>query len=127
MVLNKYLTKLALENPGVAGKFKLAAGVFLKRNLIAWGVNSYKTHPITLQGEYKEEQVYLHAEADALRKALKLLTLEELSNSSMEVVRVKKNPKGLYVYGMAKPCKGCLSLIKSFGIKEVRWSEDENY
>lgn len=119
------LLKLATENPGVAGKFKIAAAIVYRGHLIATGVNGYKTHPIMLQFGYREGQIFLHAEADAIRKALKLLTQDELGKSELYVVRVKKDTKGKFQEALAKPCKGCQHMIANFGIPKVEWTEDE--
>lgn len=120
------LLRLAIENPGVSGKFKIAAGVVTKKGrLIATGVNSYKTHPIMLGEGYKPEQIHLHAEVDAIKNALRLITQAELSKCSLYVVRVKKDKHGNYVQGLAKPCKGCSRAITSFGIQKVEWTLDK--
>ena len=113
---------MAKENPGVSGKFRLSAGVVYKSQLIATGINSYKTHPIMLNDGYKEEQIYLHAEADAIKNALRLVTQDELTKCSLYVVRVKKTPDGNWQEGMAKPCVGCMKLIANFGITRVEWT-----
>jgi deoxycytidylate deaminase len=114
------LLRLAHENPGVQAKYKMAAGVVYNGHLVATGVNGYKTHPIMLNDGYKEEQVYLHAESDALVRATRLLTSDQLSRSELYVVRVTKGGRE----AMAKPCKGCFNLISNFGIKSVEWTCD---
>lgn len=118
------LIRLATENPGTKGKFKVAAGIVFRRHLIATGVNSYKTHPMMLNGDYREHQIYLHAEADAIRRALRLLTQEQLTKASLYVVRVKKSTSGAYVEAMAKPCAGCMGLINQYNLAEVRWTDE---
>ena len=118
------LTQIALNNPR---RFKVAAGIYYKTSLISWGVNQYKTHPIMLNKGYKEHQVFLHAEADAIRKFLQSKSKYSLEDCSIHVLRLKREtPKGKYVTAMAKPCKGCMNLITTFGIKEVYYTED-NY
>jgi tRNA(Arg) A34 adenosine deaminase TadA len=113
------LLKEAILNEGTAGRFKLAAGLVFKKRLLVVGVNSYKSHPIMLNGSYRADQIYLHAEADCLRKARRIYSQDIISNSSLYVVRVKKTPKGKYVLGCAKPCDGCMGLIESHNIQEL--------
>jgi len=125
--ITEMLTRLAIENPGVNGRFKMASGIVYRRNLIATGINSYKTHPwmSELRG-YKPDQIYLHAEIDAIRNALKLITQDQLSRCHLYVVRVKR-PNGKsrnWVHGLAKPCPGCQRTIANFGIETVFWSND---
>lgn len=124
------LTMLAIENPGVQGRFKIAAGIVYRKHLIATGVNSYKTHPMMMPEKgYREGQIYLHAEPDAIKNALRLITQEQLSKCDMYIIRVKR-PKTAWnknwTYGIAKPCPGCMRTIKTFGIKNIYWTEDED-
>lgn len=126
-ILNR-LTKLAVETPGVQGRFKIAAGVVYKRQLIASGVNSYKTHPMMMpENGYREGQIFLHAEPDAIKNALRLITLDQLTKCSLYIVRVKHpHPTSLeWVHGLAKPCPGCARTIASFGISDVQYTLDE--
>lgn len=125
------LLRMAYENPGTKGKFKLAAGVVWKGRLVASGVNSYKTHPIMTNGAYRDQQMCLHAEAAALVKASKIMLPYALSQSELYVVRVCKGqgigPEWLtqlgYREALAKPCKGCMALIEEYGVPEVKWTE----
>lgn len=129
------LLRLAYDNPGVKNKYKLASGVVWRGRLITTGVNSYKTHPIMCNGAYKDEQICLHAEADALVRASRVMLPVAFEQSVLYVVRVcqakepsdRYGPKWLidlgYTETIAKPCKGCLALIQQYGIKEVEWTE----
>ena len=123
-----YLKRLAVDNPGVQGRFKLAAAVVYKKYVIATGVNSYKTHPMMNGEGYREGQVFLHAEMDAIRNALKLIDADQLAQCDLYVVRVKR--PGIHskdwIYGLAKPCKGCTKAIAGFGIRNVYYSENED-
>jgi deoxycytidylate deaminase len=119
------LARLAIENPGTRSRYKMAAGIVYRRHLIATGVNSYKTHPLMQSPGYLREQIYMHAEVDAIRNALRLVSQDQLSKGSIYIVRVKQNrEKNGYTFGMAKPCRGCTRMIASFGISSVWWSED---
>lgn len=123
------LTRLAIENPGVQGRFKIAAGIVYRKNLIATGVNSYKTHPMMMpENGYREGQWFLHAEPDAIKNALKLITQEQLAKCDLYVVRVKRlnGKSNQWIKGLAKPCPGCMATIANFGIKNVLWTHDED-
>jgi len=123
--IKEKLLRLAIENPGTKGRFKVAAGVIYKNRLMYVGVNSYKTNPIMLNGDYRVGQIHLHAEADALVQALRGMSQRQLAKSAMWVVRVKRSPSGGFTEALARPCPGCWSLINESGIKEVEWTEDE--
>ena len=116
------LTRLAIENPGVKGRFKMSAGVVYKKQLIATGVNSYKTHPLMARYGENEHKIFLHAEVDAIKNALRLITQEQLSQSILYVIRVKRGTCG-WEYALSKPCLGCQRMIAEFNIKETLWTE----
>lgn len=126
--LFEYLRKLAIENEGVQGRFKLASAVVYKKYVIATGVNSYKTHPLMNGEGYRKGQIFLHAEMDAIKNALKLIDTEQLTKCDLYVVRVKRpyNYSKNWIYGLAKPCPGCTRAIAGFGIKNVYYSENED-
>jgi tRNA(Arg) A34 adenosine deaminase TadA len=119
--------KAAIENPGVQGRFKLAAAIVYKKHIIAIGLNSYKTHPIMNGEGYKEGQVFLHAEMDAIRNALNYIDADQLSKCDLYIARVKR-PNGKsrkWISGLARPCPGCMRGIANFGIKNVYYTLNE--
>lgn len=120
------LERLAIENPGVQGRFKLAAGIVYKgKHLIATGVNSYKSHPLMWEWGRNEESIYLHAEIDAIKNALRLVTQDQLARCDIYVVRVKRDEKNKgWVRALAKPCPGCRRAIASFGLRNAFWTEN---
>lgn len=121
------LTRLAIDNPGIKNQFKLSAGITLGKHLVATGINSYKTHPIMKKWGRHSKSVCLHAEIDAIKNALRLITPSELEKSTLYVVRVKR-PEPFadkWTYGLAKPCKGCLRAIEAFNIQKVYYTLDE--
>ncbi|MEK9894879.1 MAG: deaminase [Burkholderiaceae bacterium] len=117
------LTKLAIENDS---RFKLAAGVVYKNSLIATGTNSYKTHPMMLEWRKNEHAVFIHAEIDAIKNALKLVSVEDLKKCSMYIVRVKRPSQYSddWIHGLAKPCAGCARALAAFNFKEVKYTYD---
>ena len=125
------LTKVATQHPGVGdnGVVRIAAAIVYKRHIISTGINSYKTHPLMCETNgYRPGQIYLHAETDAIRNALRLISKEQLKQCFMYIVRVKRPciASNDWVYGLAKPCPGCEKTVKSYGIREIIWTEDES-
>ena len=81
------------------------------------GTNSCKSHPKTLEYDYKNHQlVGLHAELSVCMKSGK----EDLKDFKMVVIRFNRNNK----MANSKPCCGCQSVIKQFNVGEVWYSTD---
>lgn len=120
------LTRLAIRNPGTRSRFKMSAGLVYRRQLVATGVNSYKSHPLMCSPGYKNGQIFMHAEVDCIRNSLKLIDEKDLSQASLFIVRVKRNRStGKWQHGLAKPCQGCTRMITSFDIESLWWTQDE--
>jgi cytidine deaminase len=80
------------------------------------GTNSCKSHPKTLEYDYKNHQmVGLHAELNVCMKSGK----EDLRDFKMIVLRVDRTGK----LNNSKPCCGCQSVIKQFNVGEVWYSD----
>jgi len=112
------LLKTLAQSGESAGNQQLAAAVVYNGNIVAFGQNSYKTHPFQKRFAKNEESVYLHAETLAIYNALKKLTLEELAKSTLYILRLKKTGET----GLAKPCPGCARCINTFNIKKVYYT-----
>lgn len=78
------------------------------------GWNKRKSHPQTLKHKYHDGEVYLHAELDVCLKSGK----DDLWDYEMVVIRIDRHDKVCN----SKPCSGCQSVIKQFGISEVWYS-----
>lgn len=115
------LKKLAMEHEGTRGRFKLAAGVVYKKHLIATGINGYKSHPMMAKYGKNSESIFLHAEVDAIKNALRLLPVSQLSKCDLYVVRVKKDGS----FGMACPCEGCQRAIETFNLRNVYYTKGD--
>lgn len=102
---------------------QLASCIFRGNDLISIGVNQNKTHPFQARYAKNVEAIYLHAEIDAIVKALKVISPEELQRCSMYVLRFKRGDE---TTGLAKPCSGCTRAIAAFGIKQVYYTLDSN-
>lgn len=81
------------------------------------GWNKKRTHPFNLQHPYHEGFVGLHSELDVCLKSGK----DDLSGYEIVVIRVNRNDK----LTMSKPCNGCASVLKQFGIKDIWYSNND--
>ena len=113
------LKTLALSGEKVANA-QLAAAIVYKNEIIAFGQNQYKTHPFQSRFSKNENAIFLHAETCAIYNALKKLSLEEISKTTLYVLRIKSDK----TTGTSKPCSGCMQCIATFGIKHVYYTED---
>lgn len=103
-------------------RYEITAVVYDKRGLpLASATNDYrKTHPI--QKKFSElvgleNKPFLHAEISALIRCRDIKKAH-----SIFVSRFDKNGKPR----LAKPCPICDAFIKSCGIKEIRYTENED-
>jgi len=102
------------------GKARLAACIVKRNRLVSIGVNCKKSHPMAAKYGSHEHKIYLHAEVNAIKNALRVL--HNLQGCTLYVARAKY-VNGYMTYGLAKPCIGCASCIVEFGVKDVIWSE----
>ena len=116
--------KVVAEDVDPVSNARLAAMILYKGKLVSVGFNQLKSHPFAAKYSKHPEAIYLHAEVDAINKAKKKLTEAELKKSTLIVVRVKKDLKGVVSYGIAKPCPGCAGCIGDHGIKTVIYTEN---
>ena len=106
-------------------KSKHAAMIWYKGDTFL-GINQLKSHPFQKEWGKNVDAIYLHSEIDAIKNALKGLTLEELAKSTLYICRVK-HPSAQdrsWVWGNSKPCLGCARAIAKFNIKEVIYTLD---
>lgn len=117
------LSKIATNNDPVGGS-RIAASIVYKNSIIAIGSNKIKTHPFQAKYGKNNLSIHLHAETDAIKNALKILTPKELTDSILYICRVKyiDETKRKLIFGLAKPCEGCFKAINTFGIKKVVYS-----
>ena len=125
---NKYisiLSKMAVAVEPVA-QARIAAAIVIKNNIISFGINQKKSHPFQAMYGKNSDCIYLHAEIDAIKNALRIVTVDELSRSILYVCRVKYDgdQKSNFIFGLSKPCQGCSRAIANFNIKQVYYSLD---
>lgn len=119
------LFRLAIEQMPVANA-RVIAAIYDGKELISVGRNQQKTH--TFQQKFKKNNManWIHAEVNAIYKAIQKIGIKRLEHCTMYIVRAKKDMKTKeWVYGLAAPCCGCQSAIEAFKIKEVYYSTDE--
>lgn len=119
------LSRIAIAVQPVA-RARIAACVIYKNEVISFGINQKKSHPFQAIYGTNKESIFLHAETDAIKNALKVISVNELTKSSLYICRVKYEAcnKNKFIFGLAKPCPGCSRAIANFGIKNVFYSLD---
>lgn len=122
-----YLEPLAIQsNEGWA---RLAAAVAYKGKIISTGVNSLKSHPFQKKWSRNSESIFLHAENNAIHKAVKNEYLSPdftLEGYDLYVMRMKKDgPDSSFRMGLARPCEGCQRCIAEFGIRNIFYTTNE--
>jgi deoxycytidylate deaminase len=127
----QFVKRLAIDNPGVNNRMKLAAALVIKRDIISVGVNVMRSHPVQKKYGKNDESIFLHAEINAIVNSLNHVDKDDLRKADLYVYRVKKDmhdPKRAHwVDGMSCPCEGCMSAIDAFKIKRVVYSTDTNF
>ena len=101
--------------------------VVYKHHIISVGFNSNKTHPI--QKIYNKERFNdddtphsLHAEIMAL---IFLKDRKDIKWNDVHLYTYRENRNG--ELRMSKPCKSCMSLIHSLGIRHIHYTTNEGY
>lgn len=122
------LERVAIANEPVS-RSRIAALLVHRNEIIAVGYNKMKSHPMAKRFQKHEEALYLHAEIDCIKNALRIVDVDYLSKCTMYVLRVKhpENDNKKFIRGMAKPCCGCAMAIETFGIKKVYFTTNEGY
>ncbi len=109
-----------------AFRARIAAAITLKKEVIAVGYNSTKTHPFQKKYSHHPDAICIHAENDAIMQALRTHSSNDLKQASIYVVRAKRTERDSnFSKGLAKPCEGCQRALASFGIKRVYYSTNE--
>ena len=88
-----------------------------KNKITKIGWNRRRTHPEIAKHPYHEGYVGTHAELDVILKSGE----DNLEDHSMIVLRVDRKGR----LANSKPCPGCLSLIKSYSLNNVYFSNTE--
>ena len=95
-----------------------AASLRYKNQIVSYGVNKRKTHPLQKRFADKVERIYLHAEIDAIVSFIQKFGSDLLKETELIVVRVTKDGQP----ALSKPCLGCQKAIRAFNIKNVYYT-----
>ena len=119
------LAKVAATVPPVA-QARFAAAIVYQNNIVSFGINSRKSCPFQKRFGKNEDSIYLHSETSAIKNALRLITLDDLTKSTLYICRVKyvDESKKRFIFGLSKPCFGCSKAITEFGIKRVIYTTE---
>jgi cytidine deaminase len=88
------------------------AVVITRGKIVGRGFNQYR------EIVNKRKVLSIHAEVSAIQNALRNITLEELSQSTLVIVRVNKQGDIIYSY----PCENCRKFIHEKKLKTVYYS-----
>ena len=123
------LSKMAIAVEPVR-QARIAACLVHRNEMISFGINQMKTHPFQAQFSKNKDSIFLHAETDCIKNALREIDVDELSRCTLYICRMKyqTHEKKRFVYGLAKPCPGCERAIATFNIKSVYYTlNDQGY
>lgn len=125
----KYLNEAFTLSKAVepVGNARVAAILVRQNRAIAYGFNRNKTNPFAAKFGRNKDCIYLHAETDAIRNALREVDAADLEHMTLYVARSKKTSTHDHtlIPGLAKPCEGCRRAIAQFGIKNVYYTTDD--
>lgn len=100
--------------------YKLGAVIYRKKKPIGLGYNhNVKTHPL-MKRYHVRHSFRIHAELNAI---LSVRHKHDLTDCTLVVYRETKKGD----LALSKPCEECTKIIKSFGIKEIRYTTAEGW
>ena len=126
-----FLFELAKEVPGIrrnrTGGYYFAAAIFHRNRIVSIGYNHRKSSPLQKRFGKNDDSIYYHAEIHAIRNALRNVDHDDLRRCVMYIARArwKSQYERVRVWGMAKPCSGCLMALDAFRIKAAIYTVDE--
>lgn len=129
---------MVARNVAPVANARIASALVYKRQVLAIGICQSKSHP--LQSKYNPHPlaIFLHAEVDCIKNAVKAGVTENMfRNSTLYVCRQKfkqslivvngrKLETKKWTSGLACPCEGCAAAIAAFDIGEVIYSLDDS-
>lgn len=116
------LAKLASSMTKVANA-RICACIVHKNTIASFGMNQLKSHPFQAKFGTNKDSIFLHAEVDAIKNALKCLSVDDLKKSTLYICRVK-TVDNKECWGLSKPCIGCARAIATFDLRAVYYSND---
>ena len=125
----KFLNLLENEVINFPKIFRVQLGAMLVyRNVpIAFGKNHIRTDPFQARYSSNKFCIHLHAEINAIKKAIKRISPAQLKDCTMYVVRLKWDTEKLaFVWAMSKPCAGCQQCLAEFGIRKIVYTTEDS-
>jgi len=92
-----------------------AACLVYKKQVLAYGFNSLKTHPIMLTYGRNDKAIYLHAEVHVLVRTINQHGVALLPKCDMYVLRLNKMGER----SNSAPCTGCRRALDAFRIRNT--------
>lgn len=104
--------------------------IALGNKIIAYGFCAKKSHPLQARFGRNEDSIYLHSEIDAIKNAVKRVSVDDLRKATIYVARAKKHQYRYRRYnivrGLARPCEGCMRAIRSFNLRYICYTTDSD-
>ena len=117
--------KLAQAVEPVRGA-RIAASVVHKGKVVSYGYNHKKSHPFQAKFCKNMHAVFFHAEVHAIKNALQIIDVDDLSKCELYIVRAKRDKSNRkWITGLSKPCSGCQKCIDLFELKNIYYSEEK--
>ena len=117
----------AKETEAVSGA-RIAACIVFKKTLVIIGTNQEKTDPWAARFAKNDEANSPHAEVQTIKNAINHFRgdYEAIAGATMYICRAKRDGiGGKWIWGLAKPCSGCMEAINFFKLKRVVYSTNE--
>lgn len=117
---------MAHDVPPVTGA-RMSAAVAIRGEVMSWGTNELRTHPFAARFGKNSDAIYWHAETKAIHNFIRRHNPDLLQKASLYVVRIKRpfERSKDFVKGMARPCAGCFTCIRDFGIQRIAYSNEQ--
>jgi deoxycytidylate deaminase len=111
---------------------KIASAIVIGNEIVSIGINSMKSHPFQKKYSRNSSSIFWHSETNAIFNSLKRVHEDELRYATLYIVRSKYNSSVLNkrkrIFGLARPCTGCMSAIQRFRIPNVIYTcEGDKY
>jgi deoxycytidylate deaminase len=105
---------------------RIAASVVRKGKVVSYGFNHKKSHPFQAKFCKNKDAVFFHAEVHAIKNALQIIDIDDLSKCELYIVRAKRDKNNKkWITGLSKPCSGCQKCIDVFELKNIYYSEEK--
>ena len=97
-----------------------------KGKVVSYGFNHKKSHPFQAKFCKNKDAVFFHAEVHAIKNALQIIDIDDLSKCELYIVRAKRDKNNKkWITGLSKPCSGCQKCIDVFELKNIYYSEEK--